>query len=91
MVFTYWSGIIKTNINISSGSAIWRGLCSNNLMKIEIEVSREQFDKLIRLIDNEPSLEALKQQLKNGQAFADDSQTGELPREGDNAIIKRME
>lgn len=60
-------------------------------MKVEIEATTKQFDKLLQLIDNEPALETIKQQLVKGKALADDSQAGEVPREGDNAIIKRME
>ncbi|WP_345329382.1 hypothetical protein [Mucilaginibacter defluvii] len=60
-------------------------------MKVEIEATTKQFDKLLQIIDSEPELESLKQQLINGKALADDSQVGEVPHEGDNAIIKRME
>ncbi|MBE9583373.1 hypothetical protein IM792_02835 [Mucilaginibacter sp. JRF] len=60
-------------------------------MKVEIEVSWKQLNALIGLIEGDSELEIIKKQLLFAKQNADDSQAGEVPEEGDNAIIKRME
>lgn len=60
-------------------------------MKVEIEASWKQLNTLINLVDGNPELELIKNQLMTAKQLADDSQAGEIPEEGDNAVIKRME
>ncbi|MCC8409627.1 hypothetical protein LJ707_11870 [Mucilaginibacter sp. UR6-1] len=60
-------------------------------MRVEIEASWKQLNTLIALTEGNPELEIIKNQLMTAKQLAGDSQAGEIPEEGDNAIIKRME
>jgi len=60
-------------------------------MKIEIEITPEELQHLLEIVKNDPRLETVYHQLKDAAANADDSQKGEIPVQGDNAVIRRSE
>ncbi|GAA4329143.1 hypothetical protein GCM10023149_33610 [Mucilaginibacter gynuensis] len=60
-------------------------------MILQIEITPDQIKSLVSLIDKNLELENIKAQLIAADAKTDDSQAGEIPVEGDNEFIKRME
>ena len=60
-------------------------------MKLQLEATPTQIKQLLNLLANSPELEAIKNQLSTAEVNADVSQEGEIPEEGDNEIIERME
>ncbi len=60
-------------------------------MKIELDITMPQAKRLIRLLDQQPDLQEIKEQLATAIALNSDSQDEELPAEGDDEIIDRAE
>ena len=60
-------------------------------MIVELNATENQVKKLINLLNDNSDLNEIISQLKSALAQNDDSQSGEIPVEGDNAVIKRME
>jgi|GEM_PF-1301887 len=60
-------------------------------MKLQLEATPTQIKQLLNLLANSPELEAIKNQLSTAEVNTDVSQEGEIPEEGDNEIIERME
>ena len=60
-------------------------------MKLQIEATPIQIKQLLTLLANSPELAAITNQLTSAQLDEDISQDGELPEEGDNEKIERME
>lgn len=60
-------------------------------MKIQIEASATAINELVVLIDNQPNLVEIKDQIVTAIALNNHSQSQEVPREGDDPIIERSE
>ncbi len=60
-------------------------------MIIELNANESQIQNLITVLNGNTSLGDIKVQLESALAQNEDSQSGEIPKEGDNAFIKRME
>ncbi len=60
-------------------------------MKIQIEASATAINELVALIDNQPSLVEIKDQIVTAIALNNHNQSQEVPREGDDPIIERSE
>jgi len=60
-------------------------------MKIQIEASATAINELVALIDNQPNLVEIKDQIVTAIALNNHNQSQELPREGDDPIIERSE
>jgi glutaredoxin-related protein len=71
--------------------ANWLAVCYIPFMIVELNASKEEVKALIEFLDSIERFENIRQQLEVGLANGDDSQTGEIPCDGDNDIIERME
>jgi hypothetical protein len=60
-------------------------------MKIEIEATLNEFEQLVSIVKGKQGLATIHDQLQNAIPLFDDSQKGEIPKEGDMPIIKRAE
>ena len=60
-------------------------------MKIQIEGSATAINELVALIDNQPNLVEIKDQIVTAIALNNHNQSQEVPREGDDPIIERSE
>ena len=60
-------------------------------MKIQIETSAAAINELVALIDNQPNLVEIKDQIVTAIALNNHNQSQEVPREGDDPIIERSE
>jgi len=60
-------------------------------MKIQIEASATAINELVALIDNQPNLVEIKDQIVTAIALNNHNQSQEVPREGDDPIIERSE
>lgn len=60
-------------------------------MKIQIEASAAAINELVALIDNQPNLVEIKDQIVTAIALNNHNQSQEVPREGDDPIIERSE
>ena len=61
------------------------------VMVVEINASEAQIRTMIDLTVGHSGLKEITSQLERSLTKADDTQSGEIPEEGDNAIIKRNE
>ncbi|PJJ85073.1 hypothetical protein [Mucilaginibacter auburnensis] len=59
-------------------------------MKVEIEATPNQIKQLLKLLSNNPELQAISKQLSSAEVDTV-RQEEELPQEGDNEIIERAE
>lgn len=60
-------------------------------MKIQIEASATAINELIALIDTQPNLVEIKDQIMKAIALDNHKQSQEVPKEGDDPIIERSE
>ena len=60
-------------------------------MKIQIEASATSINELIALIDTQPNLVEIKDQIMKAIALDNHNQSQEVPKEGDDPIIERSE
>jgi hypothetical protein len=60
-------------------------------MKVQFEATPQQLKKIAQLLRTDECLSDIISQLNTAAALNDDSQSGEIPAEGDNSTIKRME
>ncbi len=60
-------------------------------MKIQIEASATAINELIALIDTQPNLVEIKDQIMKAIALDNHNQSQEVPKEGDDPIIERSE
>jgi hypothetical protein len=60
-------------------------------MKLQIEASATAINELIALIDNQPNLVEIKDQIMKAITLDNHNQSQEVPKEGDDPIIERSE
>ena len=60
-------------------------------MIAEINATPVQIKTIMSLLATNPDLQDVVDQLNRSLAQSDDTQSGEIPADGDNAIIKRSE
>ena len=60
-------------------------------MKIILEASAENFTDLIKVASSNPSLAGLIKQIQSEMALHDHDPSAEVPKEGDDPIIERLE
>jgi hypothetical protein len=60
-------------------------------MIVELNASPESIRTLLTLLEGKPELAEISGQLESALAQSDDDQSDEVPQEGDNEKIERME
>ena len=60
-------------------------------MKIQIEATAQKFNELIKMIESDPDLVDIKQQILTAMAMEIHHQINQVPKEGDHPIIDRFE
>lgn len=70
---------------------IWLTICFNQPMKVEFEATPQELKSLIEILKGRPKFEEIRNHLITAAQVNDDSQSGEVSKEGDNEIIEREE